>query len=258
MAEILLALDAWTPLERLLPAALLMASQQHAALVGVFARDSRLPQGAALPFTHEVGAQSASCYPVTAESIDRRIQTIAESVRRRLATAAERQHVPWEFRTCDGSILGITNETKADVVFPGWNRNSSTASTHACRLISRTSSRTVIVVVDDGAPSLANVISAARQLATNTKRHQLIIINLVSDTECPVKESGALTGRSVHTGTINEVVVYAASMEQLIRHLGQLDPFVLLIGRDQRLMESSQLVRNLALLNFPVALLKTT
>ena len=56
MAEILLAIDAWTSLERLLPAALLMASQQHAALVGVFACDSRLSQGAALPFTHEVGA----------------------------------------------------------------------------------------------------------------------------------------------------------------------------------------------------------
>ena len=256
MAEILLAIDAWTPLERLLPAALLMASQQHAALVGVFVRDSRLSQGAALPFTHEVGAHSASCYPVTAESIDRRIQTIAESVRRRLATAAERQHVPWEFRTCDGSILRITHETEADVVFLGWNRNLSTASTHARCLIPRTSWGTVIVVVDDGSPSLANVISAARQLATNTKRHQLIIFKLVSDPEYPLSELGASIGRSVLTGTKNEVAVCAASMEQLIRHLRQLDPFVMLIGRDQRLMKNNELLRDLALIQCPVALLR--
>ena len=187
-----------------------------------------------------------------------RILTIAESVRRRLATAAERQHVPWEFRTCDGSILRITNETDADVVFPGWNRNLSTASTHARRLIPRTSSGTVIVVVDDGSPSSANVISAARQLATNTKRHQLIIFKLISDTECPVEESGAPTGRSVQTGTINEVAVLAASIEQLIRHLCQLDPFVILIGRDQQLMENSQLLKDLARIKCSLAILKTT
>ena len=258
MAEILLVTDAWTPLERLLPAALLMASHQHAALVGIFANDSRLRQGAALPFTHEVGAHSASCYPVTSESIDRRIQTIAESVRRRLAAAAERQQVPWEFRTCDSSILRITDETEADVVFPGWNRDLTTTSAHARRVIPKTSSGTVIVVVDNGSPASANVISAARQLTENTKRCQVIIFKLISDTECPVKESRAPAGRSVPAETTNEVVVRAASVDQMIRHLRQLDPFVMLIGRDQRLLDDRQLLKNLALLKYPIALLKAT
>lgn len=256
MAEILLVIDAWTPLERLLPAALLMASRQRAALVGIFAHDSRLRQGAALPFTHEVGSHSASCYPVTSESIDRRIQTIAERVRRQLAAAAERQQVPWMFRTCDSSILRITDETEADVVFPGWNRNLTTISAHARRVVPKTSSGTVIVVIDNGSPASPNVISAARQLMENTKPCQLIIFKLVSDTECPVKESSAPAGRSVPAGTMNEVIVLTASMEQLIRNLRQLDPFVMLIGRDQRLMENSKLIRNLAIIQCPVALLK--
>ena len=256
MTRILLAIDAWTPLERLLPAALLMASHQHAALVGIFSFDSRLQLGAALPFTHEVGALSAACYPVTAKSIDRRIQIIAEGVRQRLAAAAERKQIPWEFRTCDSSILRIMTETEADVFFPGWNRKFLTTSARASRRISKPASGTFVVVVDDGSPSSTNVIHAARQLATNTKLPQLIIFKLNSDSECPTRKSRVPTGQSVPSGPIKEIVVRAPSMEQLIRHLRQLEPFLMLIGRDQRLLENGQLLRDLALINCPVALLR--
>ncbi len=255
MTQILLAIDAWTPLERLLPAALLMASHQHAALVGIFSLDSRLRQGAALPITHEVGAVSAASYPVTAKSIDRRIQAIAESVRQRLALAAEQKQVPWEFRTCDGSIMQVTHETDADVIFPGWNRKFSSMSARGGRRISKSSSGTLIVI-DDGSPSSTSTISAARRLATNTKLPQLIIFKLNSDRECPAGESRIPTRQSVPPGTMKEILVRAASVEQLLRHLRQSEPFLMLIGRDQRLLENEQLVRDLALINCPVALLR--
>lgn len=257
MTQILIAIDAWTPLERLLPVALLMASHQHAALVGIFSLESRLRQGAALPFIHEVGALSAASYPVTAKSIDRRIQSIAESVRQRLAAAAERNKVPWEFRTCDGSLLRIANETDADVVFPGWNRKFSSMSARAGRRISKSSSGTFIVV-DDGSPSFANTISAARKLAINIRLPQLIIFKLNSDRECPAEKSEVAARQSVPSGSIKEIVVPVASMEQLMRHLRQSEPFLMLIGRDQRLLENSQLLRVLALINCPVALLRRT
>ena len=130
MPTILLAIDACKRLERLLPAALLFASEQNAALLGLFVQDRQLLTGAALPFTREVRSNSATCYSLTADSIGKRMLTIAEGMRRRLAKEAEQRQLPFQFEICDGNIWQITNESEADVVLPGWSEDW--AVTTAC------------------------------------------------------------------------------------------------------------------------------
>lgn len=257
MPVVLLAIDACTPLEQLLPAALLLAAQDHAALHGIFSHDNRLPQGAALPFTYEVGGNSAACYPVTAESIDRRVRCIAEKMRRRLAAAAERQQIPWEFETSSGSISQITRETEAEVVFPGWYTNLSATTARVRKSMPGTSSKAAIVVVDDGSPSSAQVINAAQRLGKSTGRHQTIILKLLSDHERPGKDSGVSTELRPPSGKMNEAVIRVSSMRQLIRHLRQLHPSIVLLGREQKVVEDSQLLKELAFIKCPVGLLRT-
>lgn len=253
MPKILLALDASTRLERLLPAAFLLASEQHSALLGVFAQDSEVLQGAALPFTTEVGANSAACYPLTADSMANRMRRIAEDMRRQLVAAAELHQVPCEFQICCGSISKIASETKADVVLPGWNAIWSLARTSGGLPKRKASGNPVIVVVDEGSTSSARVIDAARRLTTSAAPHQLVIMATPGAAELSRTESGAVAGQ-----TTAEAVMRVASTEQMISQICRLGPTVLLLGRDQNLAEISLLHRKLALIKCPLALVQPT
>jgi hypothetical protein len=250
---ILLALDACTRLEHLLPAALLLASQQQAELLGMFAQDARLLQGAALPFTHEVGSNSAVCYPLTTDSIARRLQGIAEQMRRRLAAAAERRQLPWAFRICGGSIAQITSEAMAEVVLPGWSTNSSVATAHATSSIQRISAQSLIVVIDDGSPSSTRVIEAARSLKQTAGMDLLVIFTTP-------QAGGSLRTRPQWAvgAKPTERVIAVDSIDQLIRQIRMLHPTVMLLGRDQELAASDRLQKELALMKCPLALLRST
>ena len=253
MPTILLAIDACTRLERLLPAALLLASEQHSALLGVFAQDSELLQGAALPFTTEVGANSAACYPLTADSIAKRVQRIGEELRRQLVVAAERHQVPCEFRICCGSIAQIAFDTKADVVLRGWNAIWSLARTSGGLPVRKTSGNPVIVVVDDGSTSAALVIDAARRLTITAGSHHLVIMATPDAARFFQTEQGSVAGRNVA-----EAVIRVTSTEHLISQIRRLSPTVMLLGRDQNLAADSQLHRKLALIRCPLALVQPT
>lgn len=251
MPKILLAMDACTQLKRLLPAALLLASEQHSALLGVFAQNSALLQGAALPFTNEVGANSAVCYPLTADSIEKRVRRIAEEMRRQLAAAADRRQVPWEFQFCSSSISQITTEAKADVVLPGWNAIWSLAKTSAGLSARRTSASPVIVVVDEGSPSSAHMINTARRLMVTAGPHQLVILATPPSAASSRTEPGSVAGRQPA-----EVVIRVASTEQLTSQIRLLSPTVMLLGRDQNLAADSQLQKKLAFMKCPLALVQ--
>lgn len=253
MPQILVAMDACTQLERLLPAALLLTSEQPSALLGVFAQDRALLHGAALPLTHEVGANSAACYPLTADSIEKRMRRIAEDMRRSLAAAAERQLLPWEFQIRYDSISQITSETKADVVLSDLNANWLPATTPAGVALRKTSARQVIVVIDEGSQSSAHIINAARRLLSRAGPHQLVILATPAVAELPRPEL-----RAMASGKPAEVVIRVDSLQQLTRQIRLLSPTVMLLGRDQNLAEDGKLPKKLALIKCPLALVPST
>lgn len=253
MPTILLAIDANTQLERLLPAALLFASEQNVILSGIFVQDRQLLTGAALPFTREVGANSATCYSLTADSIGKRMLTIAEGMRRRLAKEAERRQLPFQFEICDGSIWQITTESEADVVLPGWNADWVVKTSHIPPSALKAAKKFVIAVVDDGSPSSSRVIEAARRLTTATGTHRLVILAASFGAELPRSNFA-----TVSLNMPGETVIPAGSTEQLIRQICLLQPTVMLLGRDQNLATNSQLQKKLAVVKCPLALVQPT
>ncbi len=252
MPTILLAIDAYTPIERLLPAALLLASGPRSALLGIFAQDSQLLQGASLPCTQEVGANTATCYPLTEQSIQKRVQRIADGMQQRLAEAAKRQHLPWEFQRCDGSISQIVSETQADVVLPGWSESSWIKARHVCMTPQRCSKKEVIAVVDDGSALLGCVIQAARDLSETAKPRQLVTLAMNS----PKAERAKLSERIVE-GEHCESILHVSSIAQLIYQCSVLRPAVVLIGQEQALAFDSQLRKGLAFIKVPLAIVRT-
>ncbi len=252
MPTILLAIDAFSPLDRLLPAAVLLASRQHAELLAVFSQDTRLIRGAALSCTQEIGANSAVCYPVTSTSMEKRVQRIADDMRRRLSKAAERQHLPWEFQQCFSSISQITTETDAEIVLPGWSESPWVSPESLHLSPRRTSTNPLILVIDDGSPCSAQVIEAARGLAGANGPPQRIILGLHAAFDSGLDRR--IMSADDRTG---EIRIPVASREQLIRQLQLSRPTLTLLGREQLASADNQIHKALNSIKCPLALLRS-
>ena len=260
MPTILLALDARTQLDRLLPAALWIAAKQHATLKGLFARDKSLLRGVALACTYEVGSSSAVCYSVSAKSMEARMRHIAEHMRQRLSAAATRNNLPFEFQICEGSLAAITNDASAEVVFPGWASEHSAASAHGHPRLTSRSISPLIVVVDDGTPAAVQAVEFARRLTELSGTHRLVIFLLPQ-----AKETGGLILHSsddLHrlgtTGKLStQTTIPVGSINQLARQLLMLRPALLLLGRDQTVVSNKTLQQQSARINCPTALLQS-
>ena len=250
MSRILLAIDAFSPLDRLLPAAVLLASRQHAELLAVFSQDNSLIRGAALLCTQEIGANSAIRYPVTSTSIEKRVQRIADGMRQRLSKAADRQQIPWGFQQCFSSISQITTETDAEIVIPGWSVSPWVGPESLHRTSRRTSTNPVILVIDDGLPCSAHVIEVARGLAGASGQPQLIILGLHA-----AFESGSVRQRMSSDDSKGEIRIPVASMAHLIRQIQLLCPTLTLVGREQLAAKDNRIHNALKSIKCPLALL---
>lgn len=251
MPKILLAIDAFSPLDRLLPAAVLLASQQHAELLVVFSQDDRVLRGAALSCTQEVGASSAVTYPVTSTSVEQRMKRIADDVQRRLSQAAELRHLRWEFQQCSRSISQITTEADAEIVLPGW-RESRWVSPEKLQLTTPgISTKPVVIVIDDATSASAEAIEAARGLSGANRSNRLIILGL----------HAAMSSRSyrqkISVGDSSaESRIPVASVDQLVRQLQWLRPTLTMLGCEQFASADNQLHQALTGMKCPVALVR--
>lgn len=252
MPKLLLVIDAFSPVHRLLPAAVFLASRRNAELVCVFTQDSRVLPGVALSCTREIGAHSALCYPVTSGSIKKRMTAIAEDVRRSLSQEAERQHIRWEFQQCFGSISQILIETEAEIVVPGWPESHWTDSMHPRVQTHKSSERLVIAVVDEDLPSSGQIIEIVRSLMGTNGAKQLIILSLKSRSGGSSKPVHQPAGQSSGVTRIR-----VDSIEELIQHLRRLRPTLALLGREQPVFNDIRLHKTLATIKCPLALLHT-
>lgn len=248
MATILLAIDACTPVEKLLPAAVLLATQHRAGLLAVFVEDIRLTQTAALPFTTEIGMLTGVCHQLTAESIELRLKHIAEEVRRQLAAAAERRRVPWEFRVSRGTMAQILRDTEADIVLAG---QSGFALLPVSKQIARrqeAADARCLLVIDDGTAAAKTAIDVGRTLVAANHHSRLVILAL--------NASGEPSPRHRHlTGTDREIEIRVATVSQLVGQIRRIRPSLMLIARNQDMAENCSVRRELEAIRCPLAIL---
>lgn len=252
MPKIVLAIDAYTSIDCLLRAALLLATEQDSQLIGVFARDERLPQGAALPWTQVIGAKTAECFPINAVSVENRISQIAAKMRQQLASVADRRNLHWEFSQRSGSIAQVADEIDADIVFLGWSGSQWGVETHSFRSFVRSATRQFMIVIDDGSPLSERVIRAAERYTAESHLQQLVVVSIPGR---PSEGSRRSTERSHEKPAARDV--RASSIEQLIVQIRLLRPALVLMGRDQPVSADSRLFRSLAAIGCPVAFLRT-
>lgn len=100
--RILVALDASADSLAGLEAAVQLAAELRAELLGVFVEETDLLRAGELPSSREVSLLGGEPRQLDPEALEREIRAQAERARKALEAAAERSRVTWSFRTVRG------------------------------------------------------------------------------------------------------------------------------------------------------------
>ena len=119
--RILVALDASPHSLAALEAAVALAADVDAELVGLFVEDAELLRLAGLPFVREFGLYSATSRPVDALEMEHQLRARAHRAEQALAVMAGRAHVRWSFRVVRGAIAAelLAAAAEADLISLG-------------------------------------------------------------------------------------------------------------------------------------------
>ncbi|MEK6587857.1 MAG: universal stress protein [Chloroflexota bacterium] len=181
--RILVALDASPHSLSALEAAVELAADLSAELVGVFVEDVNLVRMAGLPVTREVGHTSARLREIDLRRIERDLHGQALRAEKALATAARRRQVRWSFRVSRGSIGAqlVEAASQVDLVVmgrTGWSSRRRSGSSVEAVLASGLR-RTLVVeeglrlqptllVIHDGSAMADRALDSAISLARST------------------------------------------------------------------------------------------
>ena len=131
--RILVALDASPHSLSALQAAVELAADLSAELVGVFVEDVNLVRMAALPVTREIGQTSARIRDIDERTLTRQLRGLALRAERALAREAGRMQVRWSFTVSRGTVgselWGAAAETDLVVMGrAGWSPSRKAGS----------------------------------------------------------------------------------------------------------------------------------
>jgi nucleotide-binding universal stress UspA family protein len=119
--RILVALDASAHSLSALEAAVKMAAQFQADLLGLFVEDANVQRLAEIPFAQEIGSFSARRRRVDGEQLIRQVRAQVSRVRRHFRTQTRRAELTCTFRTTRGRVVTevLTAADDVDVVILG-------------------------------------------------------------------------------------------------------------------------------------------
>ncbi len=160
--RILVALDTSPHSLAALEAAVNLAANMNAELLGLFVEDTALLRLAEVPCTREILYFSTAETPLSRETVELRFRVQAEQARKALAAAARRAHVEWSFRTVRGDVASEVLAAASDVDLlamgkGGWalDRKFRMGST---ALELSTSSIPVLLLPESGLPPKASLV----------------------------------------------------------------------------------------------------
>jgi len=206
--RILVALDASPHSLAALEAAVALAADLKAELLGLFVEDADLLRLAGLPFARELGLYSTTPRPLDEPQVERQLRARAHRAEQALASAAGRAQVSWSFRVARGMIAAelLAAAVEADLISlgrTGWSlagrrRVGSTARAVLSlaplpALVVRQGIhlRLPIMAVYDGSALAGKALATAGRLAQGKEGDLLVLV--AADTP---QESGRLQAQA--------------------------------------------------------------
>lgn len=180
--RILVALDASAHSFGALEAAVQLAAEMRAEVIGLFVEDSNLLRMADLPMTREVGSYTAVPRDVDLGSLECELRALRSAAERALAQAAEHARVPSTFRVVRGTVsvevLRVAEEVDlVSVGLLGWASAGRTGvGSTARRLLGRSTGLVLLArralelgapvyCVYDGSPAATSALALGARLA---------------------------------------------------------------------------------------------
>ena len=248
MRRIAVTLDACQVSSSTLEEAVLLAARMGAQLEGIFVEDIDLIQLAELPFLREVRSVSRSEIAINLTRMEQELRVLARRAERLLGEHAARQNVSWSFRIWRGSIDTelLTADADADVF----------ALTRMGTRLARPATKKAVSVVFTGTEASRRALETAMSLTIDPYKE----LNILLPAE---KEAEATRLQELATRQLGEQAVSAefiplkdGSLNEVLDVLADSNSAVLIVERDNQLMQAPSLRRSLSNLNCPLLIVR--
>ncbi len=191
--RIVVALDASPHSLAALEAAVALAADLQAELLGLFVEDADLLRLAGLSFAQELGLYSATPRPLDEPRLERELRARACRAEQALAALADRAQVRWSFRVVRGTISAelLAAAAEADLISlgrTGWSLAGRRRVGSTARTILSQASRPALVVrqgahlelplmvVYDGSALAGKALTTAARLSQGKEGELLVLV----------------------------------------------------------------------------------
>jgi len=252
MSRIAITLDAFEVSAQALEQAVQLAERMGAQLEGIFIEDIDLIQIAGLPYLKEVRSVSRSENVINLQRMEQELRVLARRAERLLSEQAARHHVTWSFRTWRGSIDSdlLAADIEADVFAL---TRLGAALTRSRTLPARC---TAVSVMYTGTDASVRALQAAINLATDPDRELNILLPADGDAEAARLQQLATEQVGKAAERVHFIHMADGSLAGLMEILTDTNTAVLILERDNKLLQTPSLKRCLGNLNCPLLVVR--
>ncbi|MGB5275580.1 MAG: hypothetical protein WBO73_02610 [Gammaproteobacteria bacterium] len=252
MRRIAITLDAFQVSAQALEQALRLAKRMDAQLEGIFIEDIDLIQIAELPFLREVRTVSRSEGAVSLVRMELELRALASRAERLLSVQAAQHDVAWSFRIWRGSIDRdlLAADIEADVF----------ALTHLGAALSRSRTAparsTAVSVLFTGSEASVRALDTAVKLATDPVTELNILLSAEDATGLTRLQQLAIKRLGDEVAGAHFIPLHESSLSDLLEILRDTRTAVLIIERDNALLQTATLRQNLNNLDCPLLVVR--
>jgi nucleotide-binding universal stress UspA family protein len=264
--RIAVALDASEHSQQALETAARLAASLNAELEGIFVEDIDLIHLAGLPFLREIRLASLAQEAVSLQRMERELRAIARQVRQTLELVARREGISCSFRVRRGRVETELLEAAMEVDVLTLGHPGATLS-QRLRLRVRESvigatprpdarGNPAVVVTFSGSETATRALQAAANLAERQAMDITIVLPAVPDPEARRLQAAAETLLRSQKQRVNFVRLPGNGVQDLVNAAGGCCSQVLIVERDNPLVEGDALWRCLDQVGCPILLVR--
>jgi nucleotide-binding universal stress UspA family protein len=237
-------------------AAVGLAAQLRAELLGLFVEDADLIRVAAVPVVQELSLSGAAPRPLDPCSLQRTWRAQADQVRRVLAETADRASVIWSLRIERGRVVraSLDSAGESDLVVLGKENSAPQAPAPAAGRRTRAAAQRLLLVYD-ASPAGQRTLQTATQLARGLSGKVVVVIASSNTTCLERAESAAQQLQRASAATCGPPLVFQCATE-LVELARRAQSHLVLISRQHPLLDEAVLERLVNELDCPVALVQ--
>ena len=252
MRRIAVTLDACQISSSTLEEAVQLAARMGAQLEGIFVEDIDLIQLAELPFLREVRSVSRSENAINLTQMEQELRVLARRAERLLGEVAARQNVSWSFRIWRGSIDTelLTADADADV-FALTRLGASLTRIPVVPTMTR-----AVSVVFTGTDASTRALETAMGLTTDPYKELNILLPAENEAEAMRLQELATRQLGEQAVSAEFIPLKDGSLNEVLDVLADSNSAVLIVERDNQLMQAPSLRRSLNNLNCPLLIVR--